>query len=223
MAKIGKPVDRDEWFSLPQELDGYQSAALVEIVFTAGLLQPPFFDSTVDDAVNFGAVGRATGHEFTHGFDDHGRKFDKHGNLHDWWTPEAAARLQERAQCMVDEYSQFVVVDDKKLNGRLRLGENIADNGGIRLAYAALEKRLEGKPHALIDGPTPEQRFFLSFAETQCSNITDATELNRLLTDPHSPGRWRVNATLRNFPEFRETFACRAPEPMVSPHPCRVW
>jgi putative endopeptidase len=172
-GKIGKPVDRDEWFSLPQDVDGYQSAALVEIVFTAGLLQPPFFDPTMDDAVNFGAIGRAMGHEFSHGFDDHGRRFDEHGNLRDWWTLEDSARFEERAKCLVDEYSEFTVVDDKKLNGQLTLGENLADNGGLRLAYAALQNQLAGKPVQSIDSLTPEQRFFLAFAETQCGNVTD--------------------------------------------------
>jgi endothelin-converting enzyme/putative endopeptidase len=223
LAKLGKPVDRDEWFSLPQDVDGYQSAALVEIVFTAGLLQPPFFDPSLDDAVNLGAAGRAMGHEFTHGFDDHGRKFDAHGALRDWWAPEDAAHFEKRAQCFVDEYSRFTVVDDKQLNGRLTLGENLADNGGIRLAYAALENDLEGKARAAIDGMTPEQRFFLSFARTQCGNVADATLRNRLLTDPHSPGRWRVNGTLRNFPEFGKAFACKAGDAMVSPQPCRIW
>jgi putative endopeptidase len=223
LAKIGKPVDRDEWFSLPQDVDGYQSAALVEIVFTAGFLQPPFFDPDMDDAVNFGAVGRAMGHEFTHGFDDHGRKFDQHGALRDWWTAEDAVGFQQRAQCFVDEYAQFPVVDDKKMNGQLTLGENLADNGGIRLAYDALEKRLEGQARAAIDGLTPEQRFFLAFAKTQCGNVADATARNRLLTDPHAPGRWRVNGTLRNFPAFEKAFACKATDAMVSPQPCRVW
>jgi len=222
-ANVGRPVDRDEWFSLPQDVDGYQSAALVEIVFTAGILQPPFFDPTMDEAVNLGAIGRAMGHEFTHGFDDHGRKFDHLGNLRDWWTPEDAARFEERAQCLVDEYSGFVVVDDKRLNGRLTLGENLADNGGIRLAYAALERRLAGRPRPHQDGFSPEQRFFLSFAKTQCGTVSDETARNRLLTDPHAPGRWRVNGTLRNMPEFRDAFACRPGASMVSPQPCRVW
>jgi predicted metalloendopeptidase len=221
--KIGKPVDRDEWFSLPQDVDGYQSPALVEIVFTAGLLQPPFFDPTMDDAVNFGAIGRAMGHEFIHGFDDSGRRFDEHGNLRDWWTAEDSARFQERAQCFVDEYSQFVVVDDKKLNGKLTLGENLADNGGLRVSYTALQNQLAGKPRHTIDGLTPEQRFFLAFAETQCGNVADPTARNRLLTDPHAPGRWRVNGTVRNMPEFQKAFACIATDAMVSPHPCRVW
>ena len=221
--KIGKTVDRDEWFSYPQDVDGYQSAALVEIVFTAGLLQPPFFDRMMDDAVNFGAIGRAMGHEFIHGFDDHGRKFDEHGNLREWWTPEDAARFDEGAKCFVDEYSQFVVVDDKRLNGKLTLGENLADNGGLRLAYAALRNQLAGKPVESRDGLSPEQRFFLAFAETQCGNVTDQTARNRLLTDPHSPGRWRVNGTIRNMPEFQKAFACKASDPMVSSHPCREW
>ena len=223
MRKIGKPVDRSEWFALPQDVDGYQSAALVEIVFTAGLLQPPFFDPEMDDAVNFGAIGRAMGHEFTHGFDDHGRKFDDRGNLRDWWTPQDTAQFKERAQCFTDEYSQFVVIDEKKLNGALTLGENIADNGGLRLAYAALQHQLASKPVQSIDGFTPEQRLFLAFAETQCGNITDQTARNRLLTDPHAPGRWRVNGTVRNMPEFQKAFACKATDAMVSPHPCRMW
>jgi endothelin-converting enzyme/putative endopeptidase len=223
VAKLGKPVDRDEWFSLPQDVDGYQSDGLVEIVFTAGILQPPFFDSAMDDAVNFGAIGRSMGHELTHAFDDNGRKFDAHGNLRDWWTPEDAARFQERAQCVVDEYSRFVVVDDKKLNGKLTLGENLADNGGTRLAYSALEKLLEHKPRTPIDGMTPEQRFFLAFARTQCVNVADKTARNRLLTDPHSPGRFRVNGTLKNMLEFQKAFSCKAGDAMVSAQPCRVW
>jgi predicted metalloendopeptidase len=223
VRKIGKPVDRDEWFSLPQDVDGYQSAALVEIVFTAGLLQPPFFDRTMDDAVNFGAIGRAMGHEFTHGFDDHGRKFDEHGNLQDWWTPQDSARFEESARCFVDEYSQFLVVDDKRLNGQLTLGENLADNGGLRLAYAALQKQLGGTAAEKLDGWSPEQRFFLAFAETQCASVTDQTARNRLLTDPHAPGRWRVNGTVRNMPEFQKAFACKPGDAMVSAHPCRLW
>ena len=223
MAKVGKPVDRNEWFSLPQDVDGYHTASLVEIVFTAGLLQPPFFDPKMDDAVNFGAIGRAMGHEFTHGFDDHGRKFDEHGSLRDWWTTEDAMRFQTRAQCFVDEYSQFPAVDGLKMNGQLTLGENLADNGGIRLAYNALQKRLEGQSREVVDGLTPEQRFFLSFAKTLCANTADATLRNRLLTDPHSPGRWRVNGTLRNLEEFQKAFGCKAGDAMVSPKPCRVW
>ena len=223
VRKIGSVVDRDEWFSLPQDVDGYQSAALVEIVFTAGLLQPPFFDRNMDDAVNFGAIGRAMGHEFSHGFDDHGRKFDEHGNLRNWWTAEDGARFEEGAQCFVDEYSQFAVVDDKRLNGQLTLGENIADNGGLRLAFAALQNQLAGKPIQNLDGLSPEQRFFLAFAETQCSNVADQTARNRLLTDPHSPGRWRVNGTVRNMPEFQKAFACKATDLMVSARPCRIW
>jgi putative endopeptidase len=223
LAKIGKPVDRDEWFSLPQQVDGYESSELVEIVFTAGILQPPFFDPTQDDAVNFGAIGRAMGHELTHGFDDEGRGFDEHGNLHDWWDPRDAARFKERAQCIADAFSSFTVLDGQKLNGPLVLGEALADNGGIRLAYAALEKQLEGRPRTPIDGLTPEQRFFLAFAKTQCVNIADATARDRLLTDHHPPGRWRANGTLRNLAEFQKAFSCKATAPMVSEKPCRVW
>jgi endothelin-converting enzyme/putative endopeptidase len=177
----------------------------------------------MDDAVNFGAIGRAMGHEFIHGFDDHGRKFDEHGNLRDWWTPQDSVRFEEHAKCFVDEYSQFVVVDNKTLNGRLTLGENLADNGGLRLAFAALQNDLAGKGRSMIDGLTPEQRFFLAFAETQCGNITDEAARNRLLTDPHAPGRWRVNGTVRNMPEFQKAFSCKTADAMVSPHPCRLW
>lgn len=222
-ARVGKPIDRGEWFYLPQQVIGFQGAALVEILFTAGILQPPFFDAAMDDAVNFGAIGRTIGHELTHGFDDEGRRFDAHGELREWWTPEDATKFQERAQCIADEYSQFVAVDDKKLNGVLTLGENLADNGGIRLAYAALERTLAGKPRLPIDGLSPEQRFFLAFARTQCAHVADATARHRLLTDPHSPGRWRVNGTLRNMFEFKEAFACKEGDAMVSSNPCRVW
>jgi len=222
LRKLGRPVDRDEWFSLPQEVDGYQSSSLVEIVFTAGLLQPPFFDEAMDDAVNFGAIGRVVGHEFTHGFDDHGRQFDSRGNLRDWWTHEDAVAFQDRAACFVDEYSNFTVLD-QKLNGKLTLGENIADNGGLRLAFAALKKYLAGKPQKLIDGLTPEQRFFLAFAETQCVNTSDQTARNRLVTDPHSPGKWRVNGTVMNMPEFKQAFGCQPGDAMVNPKPCRLW
>jgi putative endopeptidase len=223
LRKIGKPVDRDEWFSLPQDVDGYQSASLVEIVFTAGLLQPPFFDERIDDAVNYGAIGRAMGHEFTHGFDDHGRKFDEHGNLRDWWTPVDESRFAERAQCFVEQYSQFEVVDGKKLNGKLTLGENMADNGGLRLAYAALQHQLTAGKVSETGELTPDQRFFVAFAETQCDNVTDEARRHRLLTDPHAPGRWRVNGTVQNLPEFQKAFACKNTDVMVSTHRCRVW
>ncbi|MFL5320740.1 MAG: M13 family metallopeptidase [Myxococcaceae bacterium] len=220
LAKLGKPVDRTEWSSLPQEVDGYQNPTQLQVVFTAGILQPPFFDPKRDDAMNLGALGRAVGHEFTHGFDDHGRKFDRNGNLRDWWQPADAAAFEQRAQCFVDEYSKFVVVDDKTLNGKLTLGENIADNGGMRLAYAALKKQPPGKN---IDGLTPEQRLFLAFAKTQCGKTTAETLRNRLLTDPHSPGKFRVNGTLANMPEFQQAFSCKAGDPMVNATRCQVW
>ncbi len=223
MSKIGKPVDRDEWFSLPQDVDGYESDGLVEVVFTAGLLQPPFFDASLDDAANFGAIGRVIGHEFTHGFDDNGRHYDHAGNLRDWWSPADAKAFQQRAQCFVDEYSKFVVVDDQKLNGQLTLGENLADNAGMRLVYAALEARKAGASSAKVNGLTPEQKLFTSFAQTQCTNTNAATLRNRLLTDPHSPGRFRVNGTLANMLEFQQAFSCKAGDAMVSPHPCRLW
>jgi endothelin-converting enzyme/putative endopeptidase len=221
--KLGKPVDRDEWFSRPQDVDGYESSALVEVVFTAGILQPPFFDANADDAANFGALGRVIGHELTHGFDDTGRRFDRDGNLKDWWAPVDTKAFEARAQCFVDQYSTFTVVDGQKLNGKLTLGENIADNGGMRLAYAALQARLAGKPRGLVEGQTPEQQLFTAFAHTQCVNTTEASLKSALLRDEHSPGGIRVNATLSNMPEFQRAFSCKPTDAMVNPHPCRLW
>ena len=157
------------------------------------------------------------------GFDDTGRRFDREGNLKDWWSPADSKAFEDRAQCFVDQYSTFTVVDDKKLNGKLTLGENIADNGGMRLAYAALQARLQGKPHSLVNGQTPEQRLFTAFAHTQCVNTTDASLRNGLLRDEHSPGGVRVNATLANMPEFQQAFSCKPTDPMVNSHPCRLW
>lgn len=208
---------------MPQVVDGYQSASKVRVFFTAGFLQPPFFDPGRDDAENLGAIGRTIGHELTHGFDDHGRKYARDGSLQDWWSPADAAAFQSRAECFVHQYGDFAVVDGQKLNGKLTLGENLADNGGMRLAYAALEKRLGSGPRVKVSGFTPEQRFFLAFARTQCANISPQRLRTLLASDPHSPGRFRVNGTVANMPEFQQAFQCKAGDPMVSPHPCRLW
>ncbi len=227
--KLGKPVDKTEWGMTPPTVNAYYSPQLAEIVFPAGILQPPFFEASADDAVNFGGIGAVIGHELTHGFDDQGRKFDGKGNLKDWWTEADAKAFEERATCVADEYSGFSPVNDPKtgqpahLNGRLTLGENLGDNGGIRIAYMALMNTLEGKPHEVVSGLTPEQRFFLGFAQVWCMNSTDAEFMNRIMTDPHSPGAFRANGTLQNMPEFAKAFNCPAGSPMAPEKRCRVW
>ncbi|MGC2323364.1 MAG: M13 family metallopeptidase [Terriglobales bacterium] len=223
IAKIGKPVDRLEWLMTPPTVNAYYYPPRNEIVFPAGILQPPFYSNTADDAANFGGVGSVIGHELTHGFDDQGRKYDARGELHDWWTAEDAKGFEERAGCIADEYSSFVTVADVKLNGRLTLGENTADNGGIRIAYAALMDKLAGKDMPLIDGYTPQQRFFLTFAQLGCQNASDEEARRRAIVDPHSPGRWRVNGVLQNNGDFAKAFSCKAGQPMVSEKACRVW
>ena len=223
LAKIGKPVDRSEWQMTPPTVNAYYDPQMNDINFPAGFLQPPAFDRSMDDAVNFGNIGATIGHELTHGFDDEGRQFDAKGNLRDWWTAEDAREFEKRASCLVSEYSGFTAVDDLKLNGKLTLGENAADSGGLRIAYMALLDTLGGKTPPKIDGFTAEQRFFLGYGQGNCENLTD--EIARLLaqTDPHSPGKYRVNGVVSNMPEFQRAFGCTAGQPMVRAKACRVW
>ncbi|MEY2413154.1 MAG: putative endopeptidase [Acidobacteriaceae bacterium] len=227
IARIGKPLDRNEWDMTPPTVNAYYSGSYNEIVFPAGILQPPFFDKNMDDAVNFGAIGLVIGHELTHGFDDQGRKYDPQGNLRDWWTAEDGKKFEERASCVADEYSNFVAVDDLKLNGKLTLGENTADNGGARVALMALKKMMAaekgGREPEKIDGYTPEQRFFLGFGRVWCQQIRP--EFSRMLVtvDPHSPGKFRVNGVVENMPEFQKAWGCKAGQPMVRRNACRVW
>jgi putative endopeptidase len=227
IAKIGKPLDRKEWGMTPPTVNAYYSSSYNEIVFPAGILQPPFFDKKMDDAVNFGGIGLVIGHELTHGFDDQGRKFDPQGNLHDWWTPEDGKEFEKRVSCVADEYSSFVAVDDLKLNGRLTLGENTADNGGARIALMALERMIAedktGKEGEKIDGYTPEQRFFLGFARVWCEKRRPESARMQVTTNPHSPGKWRVNGVVQNMPEFQQAWGCKAGQPMVSANACHVW
>jgi predicted metalloendopeptidase len=227
IAKIGKPLDRKEWGMTPPEVNAYYSSNYNEIVFPAGILQPPFFDRKMDDAVNFGGIGLVIGHELTHGFDDQGRKFDPEGNLHDWWTAEDGKEFEKRVSCIADEYSNFVAVDDLKLNGRLTLGENTADNGGARIALRALEHMIAedttGKEGQKIDGYTPEQRFFLGFARVWCEKRRPEYERMQVTVNPHSPGKWRVDGVVQNMPEFEQAWGCKAGQPMVSANACRVW
>ena len=223
LNKIGKQVDRTEWFMTPPTVNAYYNPTENNINFPAGILQPPYYDNKMDAAVNHGGIGSVVGHELTHGFDDQGRKFDPQGNLKDWWTPEDAREFEKRAQCFIDEYSAFMPLDGVHLNGKLTLGENSADNGGVRLAFMALMDSLKDKPQPKIDGYTPEQRFFLGWGQVWCQNVRP--EMSRMLVqvDPHSPGRERVNGVLQNMPEFRQAFACRVGQPMVREQACRVW
>jgi putative endopeptidase len=223
LSKIGQPVDPKEWGMTPPTVNAYYSPAMNNINFPAGILQPPFFDAKADDAVNYGGIGAVIAHELTHGFDDQGRKYDARGNLSDWWTDQDGKEFETRAQCFVDQYAAYTAVADVKLNGKLTLGENVADNGGLRLAFMALMDTLVGISRDRIEGFTPEQRLFLSWGQVWCQNITE--ERARLLaaTDPHSPGQYRVNGVVSNMPEFQKAFACTANQPMVRQNACRVW
>ena len=227
IAKINKPLDRQEWGMTPPTVNAYYNGSRNEIVFPAGILQPPFFDKTMDDAVNFGGIGYVIGHELTHGFDDQGRKFDPSGNLRDWWTAQDGQEFEKRAGCVANEYGNFVAVDDLKLNGKLTLGENTADNGGARISLTALRETIaqdaSGKAAEKIDGYTPEQRFFLGMGRVWCEKRRP--EYSRMLVsvDPHSPGRYRINGVLQNMPEFQQAWSCKAGQPMVSENACRVW
>jgi predicted metalloendopeptidase len=225
LNKIGKPLDKKEWGMTPPTVNAYYSPANNDINFPAGILQPPFFDKDADDAVNFGGIGVVIGHELTHGFDDQGSKFDAEGNLKNWWTQADRDEFEKRTSCIADEYSSFVAVDDVHLNGRLTLGENTADNGGLRIALAALHADIAKNPQAgqTKDGFTPEQRFFIGFAQVWCQNATP--ESSRLLarTDPHSPGQYRTNGTLQNSADFAKAFGCKAGQKMVSENACHVW
>ena|SRR5579863_303932 len=227
IAKIDKPLDRKEWSMTPPTVNAYYSSSMNDINFPAGILQPPFFDKKMDDAVNFGGIGLVIGHELTHGFDDQGRKFDPEGNLRDWWTPEDGKEFEKRASCVADEYGNFVAVDDMKLNGRLTLGENTADNGGARIAYNALEELIAadktGNEGKSVDGYTPEQRFFLGFARVWCEKRRPEYARMQVTTNPHSPGKFRVNGVVQNMPEFQKAWGCKAGQPMVAQNACRVW
>ena len=227
IAKIGKPLDRKEWGMTPPTVNAYYSGSLNEIVFPAGILQPPFFDKSMDDAINFGGIGLVIGHELTHGFDDQGRKYDPKGNLRDWWTDEDGKEFEKRVSCVADEYSNFIAVDDLHLNGRLTLGENTADNGGARIALMALERMIAedktGKEGQSIDGYTPEQRFFLGFGRVWCEKRRPEYLRTQVTTNPHSPGKYRVNGVVQNMPEFQKAWGCKAGQPMVAENACHVW
>ena len=223
IAKIGKPVDRGEWDMTPPTVNAYYNPQINDINFPAGILQPPFFDPRADDAPNYGDTGATIGHELTHGFDDEGRQFDAHGNLRDWWTAEDGKQFDQRASCISDQYSQYVAVDDVKVNGQLTLGENVADLGGMMLAYIAWKTETRGQKLESIDGFTPEQRFFIGYGQSWCSNTRDETRRMYATIDPHSPDKYRVNGVVSNSPEFQQAFQCKADSAMVREKRCRVW
>ena len=223
LAKIGKPVDRGEWTMTPPTVNAYYDDQMNDINFPAGILQPPLFDPESDDAPNYGDTGATIGHELTHGFDDEGRQFDAQGNLRDWWTPEDAKEFQKRAGCVADQYSQYTVVDRLKINGKLTLGENVADLGGLMLAYAAWREQTKDRKLEPIEGLTPEQRFFVGYAQSWCSNTREETRRLRIMADPHSPEEFRTNGVVSDMPEFQQAFQCKAGAPMVRKEACRVW
>ena len=231
-AKLGKPVDEKEWGMTPPTVNAYYDPSFNDINFPAGILQPPFFDFTIDPAVNFGGIGVVIGHEMTHGFDDEGSQYDGKGNLREWQTPEDRKAFTERTGCVASEYGGFEAapahgdVAAQKLNGKLTLGENTADNGGLRIAFMALLDTLASQGKSIgdkIDGYTEAQRYFLGFAQVWCQNQTEQSARQAALTDPHSPGQWRVNGTVQNFDEFGKAFGCTKGQPMYPVNSCRVW
>ena len=223
LNKIGKALDKRNWPYPPMTVNASYNPNQNNITFPAGILQPPFYDNHADDAMNFGAIGAAIGHELTHGFDDEGSQFDADGNLRDWWTASDKKQFEERTSCIKDQYGSFVAVDDLKLNGKLTLGENTADNGGLRIAYMAMLNTIAGKEPPPVDGLTAQQRFFLGFANVWCQNRTDALTRMLVTIDPHSPGKYRVNGTVSNMPEFREAYHCKPDAAMANQNACRVW
>jgi endothelin-converting enzyme/putative endopeptidase len=223
LKKIGTPLDKRDWPYPPMTINASYNPTENNITFPAGILQPPFFDVQADDAMNLGAIGAVIGHELTHGFDDEGSQFDADGNLRDWWTAEDKKKFDERTGCVRDQYGSFTAVDDLKVNGKLTLGENTADNGGLRIAYMALMSTLAGKEPAPIDGLTAKQRFFVGWANVWCSSRTDAFSRMLVTIDPHSPDKFRVNGPVSNMPEFREAYQCKPTAPMVNQNACRVW
>ena len=225
LARVGKPVDRDQWLMTAPTVNAYYSASLNEIAFPAGRLQPPFFSATYDDPANYGGIGATIGHELSHGFDDSGRKYDAVGNVRDWWTPQDARRYGERAGVVERQYGAYVAIDTLRLNGKLTLGENIADVVGVSIAYEAMQRAMRDKPRETIGGFTPEQRFFLAYARARLTVLRPEATRMMLATDPHSPGRFRVNGPLSNMPEFAQAFGCKPGDAMVRPvgDRARIW
>lgn len=226
LNKIGKPVDHNEWSMTPPTVNAYYDPSMNDINFPAGILQPAFYDQSQDDAVNYGHIGAVIGHELTHAFDDEGRKFDAKGNMEDWWTPEDAKKFESRTDCLVNEYGSFTAVDDVKVNGKLTLGENTADNGGLLLSYLAYLERAKNDKvdlNAKVNGYTAPQRFYIAYAQNWCENSRPEVIRQQVLTDPHSPDHFRANGAIVNQPGFAAAFSCKKSAPMVPTNSCRVW
>jgi endothelin-converting enzyme/putative endopeptidase len=223
LGKIGKPVDRGEWLMTPPTVNAYYDPQKNDINFPAGTLQPPLFSAKSDAAANYGNTGGTMGHELTHAFDDEGSQFDAQGNLRMWWTDADRKEFEQRAQCVVDQYSGYTIVDDIKINGKLTNGEDIADLGGTLLAYLAWKEDTKNQKLEPLDGLTPEQRFFVAYGQSWCTNNREENLRLRATVDPHSPEKYRTNGVVSNLPEFREAFHCKPGQPMVREKACRVW
>jgi endothelin-converting enzyme/putative endopeptidase len=223
LAKIGKPVDREEWGMTPPTVNAYYDPQKNDVNFPAGILQPPLFDSASDAAPNYGNTGGTIGHELTHGFDDQGRQFDATGNLRDWWTEKDGKEFEQRASCISDQYSKYVIVDDIKINSKLTLGEDVADLGGLILAYMAWKEDTKAQKLEPLEGLTPEQRFFIGYGQSWCGSTRDETKRLRATVDEHSPEKYRANGVVTNMPEFQTAFHCKTGAPLAPANRCRVW
>jgi endothelin-converting enzyme/putative endopeptidase len=223
LGKIGKPLDRGEWDMTPPTVNAEYNPQKNDINFPAGVLQPPLFSPDSDAAPNYGNTGGTIGHELTHGFDDEGRKYDAQGNLRDWWTLADAKAFEQRAGCISTQYSGYTVVDNIKINGKLTLGEDVADLGGLILAYMAWKADTQGQKLEPIEEFTPEQRFFIGYAQSWCTNEREETSRLRATVDVHSPEKYRTNGVVSNMPEFQQAFGCKKGQPMVRENACRVW
>jgi len=223
LGKIGKPVDRSEWGMTPPTVNAYYNATYNEIVFPAGILQPPFYDPNADDAVNYGGIGAVIGHEISHGFDDQGSRFDGQGNLRNWWTDDDRKNFDARGQCIVDQFNSYEVEPGLHQNGKLVLGESIGDLGGLAIAYAAYEKSIEGKRPKDLDGFSPEQRFFLGWAQVWGANQRAEAARLQTNTDPHPLPRFRGNGPISNMEAFAKAFGCKKGDPMVREQSCKIW
>jgi len=223
LAKIGKPVDRSEWGMTPPSVNAYYNPSMNDMNFPAGVLLPPLWDPKMDLAPGYGNTGGTVGHELIHGFDDEGRQFDAAGNLKDWWTPADAKAFEERVACVQEQYAQYTIVDETRINSKLTSGEDVADIGGTLLAYIAWKAATAEQKLASRDGLTPDQRFFIGFAQWDCENQRPENLRVSAITNPHSPGRYRINGVVANLPEFRQAFHCAEGQPMVRSRTCKVW
>jgi endothelin-converting enzyme/putative endopeptidase len=223
LAKIGKPVDRGEWQMTPPTVNAYYDPQMNDINFPAGVLQPPLYDPKMDDAPNYGNTGATVGHELTHGFDDEGRQFDAHGNLKDWWTDSDAKAFENRVSCVRDQYAQYTIIDDIKINSKLTLGEDVADLGGTLLAYLAWKHETAGQDLKPLEDLSPDQRFFVGMAQWACGETRPESKRMHAITDPHSPDEFRINGVVSDLPEFGKAFGCKVGQPMMRANACRVW